>query len=183
MEKKIKTIFKNKENIKNAIIFITFIIFIIVSNIINLKLGKTIFNNFYKFSKSMFSFVPAVFLLIGIFEVWVKKEYIVKNMGKNSGILGYLWSLLLAGSAVGGIYVAFPIAYSLQQKGARISVIFTFIGAATIARVPMTLYEASYLGVKFTIIRLVTAIPLIILSSIIFEIFLEKINFKMNEIK
>jgi len=127
----------------------------------------------------MISFVPAVFILIGIFEVWVKREYIVKHMGKESGIKGYLWALVLSGSAVGGIYVAFPIAYSLQKKGARLSVIFTYIGLATVSKIPMTLYEASYLGVKFTVIRLIVAIPLVIVSSILLEGILEKMNFKL----
>ena len=128
----------------------------------------------------MMTFLPLVFILIGLFEVWVKQEVIEKHLGEKSRFLGYFWALLLAGTAIGGLYVAFPVASSLYKKGARTSIIFTYIGAAAVCRVPMTLFEASYLGLKFTLIRLLLAIPLIIFSSILFEKYLKNIKFTMN---
>ncbi len=128
----------------------------------------------------MISFLPAVFILIGIFEVWVKKELIIAHMGQDSGIRAYFWAILLSGTTVGGLYVAFPVSYSLYKKGARLSAIFTYIGAAAVARVPMTVYEASYVGLKFTLIRLSVSLPLIILSSILFEKYLGG-NYKIKE--
>lgn len=165
---------------KNISIYISFFLFILISYIFKFSFGKIVFKNFYTFSKSMISFIPAVFILIGIFEVWVKKELIIKHMGEKSSYKGYLWAILLAGTAVGSLYMALPLSYSLQKKGARLSVIFTYIGAATVAKIPMTLYEASYLGIKFSIIRLAIAIPFLILSGMLFEYFLKKINYKIQ---
>ncbi len=144
------------------------------------KSGIEIGKNFIIFFKTMMTFLPLVFILIGLFEVWVKQEVIERHLGDQSGILGYFWALLLAGTAVGGLYVAFPVASSLYKKGARISTIFTYIGAAAVCRVPMTLFEASYLGMKFTFIRLMVAIPLIIFSSILFEKYLKDKKFSIN---
>ncbi len=36
---------------------------------------------------------------------------------------GYLWSILLAATTVGGTYVAIPVANALYHKGARYSMI------------------------------------------------------------
>lgn len=169
---------------KKKLIFpILFIIFLSLSFLFKFNIGEEIGYNFYKFFKSMISFLPAVFILIGIFEVWVKKELIEAHMGYDSGIKGYFWAVLLSGTTVGGLYVAFPVAYSLYKKGARLSVIFTYIGAAAVARVPMTMYEAAYVGIKFTIIRILVSLPMIIFSSIILEKYLKNKNYEIKNKK
>ncbi|MBA7512803.1 hypothetical protein ES705_04811 [subsurface metagenome] len=110
-----------------------------------------------------------------------KKEVIEKHLGEESGIRGYIWAILLAGTIAGGLLVAFPIAYSMYNKGAKLSVIFTYIGAAAICRVPMTMFEASFMGVKFTAIRLLVSLPLVIVTSILLGDYLSKRNYKMVE--
>ena len=143
--------------------------------------GKQIGKNFITFSVDMLEVLPCAFVLIGLFEVWVEKETVEKHFGKGSGIRGYTWAVLLAGTTVGGLYVAFPVAYSLYCKGARFSVIFTYIGASAICRVPMTIFEASFMGIKFSAIRLLVSLPLVIISSILLGDYLEKRNYKIME--
>ncbi len=75
----------------------------------------------------MLKILPCAFILIGLFEVWVKKEIIEKHLGEESGIKGYMGAILLAGTIAGGLLVAFPVAYSMYNKGAKLSVIFTYI--------------------------------------------------------
>jgi len=65
--------------------------------------------------------LPCAFILLGLFEVWVKKEVIKKHLGEESCMKGYAWVVLLAGTIAGGLLVAFPIAYSLYNKGAKLS--------------------------------------------------------------
>ena len=43
-----------------------------------------------------------------------------------------------------------------------------YVGAAAICRIPMTIYEASFLGIKFSLVRLMISIPLVVISSEIF---------------
>ncbi len=138
--------------------------------------GKQIGKNFLSFLIEMIKLLPFVFILIGLFDVWVKKEFVEKHLGRDSNALSYLWAVLLAGPIAGGMIAAFPISYALFQKGAKMSVIFTFIGAAAVCRIPMTLFEASFLGIKFTIIRLVVSIPLVIISAFFLGNYLEKKN-------
>jgi len=171
-----------KKNVKIKITYISiYVLFLVVSFIIGYNPGKEIAFNFISFLIYMLKILPCAFILIGLFEVWVKKELIEKHLGEESGIKGYAWAILLAGTIAGGLLVAFPVAYSLYNKGAKLSVIFAYIGAAAICRVPMTLYEASFMGVKFTAIRLLVSLPLVIVTSILLGNYLSKRNYKIVE--
>jgi uncharacterized membrane protein YraQ (UPF0718 family) len=157
------------KHLKDYWLFIIFVIFTAVGFILDLNTAQGVFDNFYSFFLTMIKFVPAVFLLIGLFEVWVDKETIEKHLGEESGFLAYLWAIILASTTVGGLYVAFPVAAALYKKGASPRIIFSYIGTAAICRIPMTLFEASYVGVSFTAIRWAISIPLVIISSILME--------------
>jgi uncharacterized membrane protein YraQ (UPF0718 family) len=171
-----------KRNTKIKIAYISsYILFLIVSFVFEFNPGKEIGYNFVSFLLYMLKILPCAFILIGLFEVWVKKEVIEKHLGEESGIKGYIWAMLLAGTIAGGLLVAFPIAYSMYNKGAKLSVIFTYIGAAAICRVPMAMFEASFMGVKFTAIRLLVSLPLVIVTSILLGNYLSKRNYKMVE--
>ncbi|MGM0379796.1 MAG: permease [Bacillota bacterium] len=161
--------------LKKYIISILFACFILVSYIFNFQPGLEIFDSFKSFVSNILKFVLTIFILIGIFEQWVKKETIEKHLGDNSGGIAFLWAFLLGTTIIGGFYVALPVARSLYKKNARLAIILTLLGAASIARIPMTLFEASFLGVDFTIVRLIVSIPLIIITSLA----LEKINYEI----
>ena len=156
-----------------------YFLFVMLSLILDFSPGKKIGQNFFFFSLPMIKILPCVFILIGLFQVWVKREWIERQMGVGSGLKSYLWAILLAGTMVGGLYVSFPIAYSLASKGAKYGVIFAFIGASAICRVPMAIFEASFLGLKFTSIRLLVSIPLVVIASEILGKYLEKSKYQI----
>ena len=158
----------------------SYVILLIISWIIGFNPGKEIGSNFASFALAMLKILPFAFILIGLFEVWVKRETIEKHFGEAAGIRGYIWAVLLAGTTVGGLYVAFPVAYSLYSKGAKLSVIFTYISASAICRIPMAIFEASFLGIKFTAIRLLVSLPLVIVTSILLGDYLTKRNYKIT---
>ncbi|MCF7912590.1 MAG: permease [Candidatus Cloacimonetes bacterium] len=131
--------------------------------------GAELFNNLWQYLKTLLLLLPPVFIIIGLFEVWIPRKYIEKHFGESHGISAWIWLMLLASTIVGGLYVSLPLAYSLYQKGIRLRLVYGFLGFSTICRIPMTFFEASFLGLKFTIIRYIVAIPLIILSSMLIE--------------
>ena len=104
-----------------------------------------------------------------------------KHLGEKGGLRSFLWVVILGGTTIGPMIVALPVAASLYRKGARLSVIFTYLGAAAVCRIPMTIFETSYLGVKFTIIRYSVALPLIIVSSVIMGRILNRSGYKIQE--
>jgi len=153
--------------------------FVVFSFVFGYVPGEAIGHNFISFSLAMLKILPCAFILIGLFEVWVKKETIEKHLGSGSGIRAYFWGILLAGTTVGGLYVAFPVVYSLYNKGAKLGMIFAYIASSAICRVPMTISEASFMGITFSIIRLTVSLPLVIVSSMLLGRYLEKKGYKM----
>ncbi len=95
--------------------------------------------------------------------------------------MGYVWAIILASTTIGGIFVSLPVAQTLHKKGACLRIIFTYITASTITRIPMSIFEASFLGVKFTLIRLLVSLPLVILSSILMEKTTSSVAFQTSE--
>lgn len=156
---------KRRDHIIRIVGISAYVLFLLYSFGFGFDPGKKIAVNFASFSLDMLKVLPCAFILIGLFEVWVKRETVERHLGEDSGLRGHLWVVLLAGTTVGGLYVAFPIAYSLFSKGARLGVVFAYIGASAICRVPMAIFEASFLGVKFTAIRLLVSIPIVIITS------------------
>ena len=175
---------KNKKNNKvNYIIFLAFLLFLGISYIIDFSIGERMGENFMIFAKDMIKILPPAFILIGLFDVWVSRETIEKNFGKASGIKKYIYSILLAATTVGGTFVAFPVANSLYHKGANYSSIFTYVTAASIVMIPMSIMEASILGLKFTLIRLGISLPLVIISAVLLGNYFDNINYKLPEAK
>jgi len=174
---------KNKKDKKRIIYFIIiaiYFIFVLYANLSGISSGIEIGKNLISFLSYMIKILPCAFILIGLFETWVSREKVEKHLGHEGGFRGYIWGIILAGSMAGGLLVALPVSSALYRKGARLSVIFTFISASAIVRIPMTLFEASFLGVEFTTIRWFISIPSIIIFSIFLERYLLKQNYSMR---
>jgi len=155
-------------------------LFGLLSFVLDFRPGREMAANFLAFAGEMLKVLPWVFLLIGLFEVWVKPETVERHMGEKAGLRGHLWASLLAGTTVGGLLVALPVAYSLRTKGAGLAVVFTYLGASAITRIPMTAFEASFLGLRFSLVRLLVSLPLVVLSSMALGAYLTKRGFQMR---
>jgi uncharacterized membrane protein YraQ (UPF0718 family) len=126
--------------------------------------------------------VPPIFLLLGLFDIWVPRETIIALMGEKSGILGISLALLLGSFSAGPLYAAFPVAAVLMNKGSKFSNILLFVGAWATTKIPMLLFEASSMGWKFMLFmltRLIINIPGIIIMAYLVE---TMISFKEKKI-
>jgi uncharacterized membrane protein YraQ (UPF0718 family) len=70
-------------------------------------------------------------------------------------MVGVLIAYLMGSVAAGPLYAAFPVAAVLLRKGSRLSNVFIMVGAWSTTKIPLLLFEASAMGLKFTLIRLV----------------------------
>ena len=160
-----------------------FALFVVVSLATGFAPGKTMGESFLSFLWQMLKVLPCVFVVIGLFDVWVKRETVEKHLGQESGALSYLWAVLLAGTMVGGIHVAFPVAHALHVKRAKLGVVLAFLSASGVCRVPMTLFEASLLGWRFTCVRFAVSLPLVILSSAILGFWFNRPQYQLPDIE
>ncbi len=167
-----------RNTVITILLIASYFVFLFVAWLTGFNPGQEIGSNFFSFAISMLKILPGAFILIGLFEVWVKRETIERHLGEESGFRGYLWAILLSSTTVGGLYLALPVAYALYSKGAKLSVIFTYLGAAAICRIPMAIFEASFLGIKFTAIRWLVSLPLVIATSILLGNYLTRKGYK-----
>lgn len=158
-----------------------FALFIFISIATGYQTGIESGRRLLYFISEMASLLPPAFVIIGLFEVWVKREHIERHLGEDSGIKGYLWAIALAATVVGGLYVALPLGYVLQKKGASLGVIFTYLNAAAICRIPMGLFELSFLGPKFTILRFSVSLPLLTLMAYLLSKYLTPKGYKISD--
>ena len=102
----------------------------------------------------MLSVLPPIFILLGLLDVWVKRETMIKYMGEGSGFVGLLFAFFIGSAAAGPLYAAFPVAAVLLKKGSKLSNVFIMLGAWSTTKIPLILFEASALGPKFMLVRL-----------------------------
>lgn len=124
--------------------------------------------------KEMLLVLPPVFILLGLLDVWVPRETIIKYMGEGSGIKGILLAILIGSAAAGPLYGAFPVAAVFMKKGVKFSNILIFIGAWSTTKIPMLLFEMAALGAKFAVTRLMVDIPGIIIIAYILSKLISK---------
>ncbi len=105
--------------------------------------------------KTMLLVVPPIFMLLGLLDVWVPRETMMRFMGPGSGIKGPLIAFALGSAAAGPLYGAFPVAAVLMKKGASFANILIFMGAWSTTKIPMFLFETQALGYRFALARLV----------------------------
>lgn len=132
-------------------------------------IGTKSFNITWENMLEMLSVLPPIFILLGLLDVWVQKETMIKFMGEKSGFKGAIITFLLGSVAAGPLYAAFPVAGILLKKGSKLSNVFIFIGAWSTTKVPLLLFEASSMGWKFTVVRLLTNIIGIVIIAFIIE--------------
>ena len=168
--------------IKQYIWLIAYLIFIIISYLVGFNPGREIALSFKNFLIEMVSFIPLIFIVVGLFDVWFPQERIEKHIGKESGIKGIFWVVILATLQAGPLYAAFPVAYFLWKKGCSIKNIFIYLGAFSTLKIPMLTFEIGFLGLKFSILRTIITLPVFILIGNIMEFYLKNKNFEVKEV-
>jgi uncharacterized membrane protein YraQ (UPF0718 family) len=170
------------EKIKPYIWLLSFAVFSVGSFWFGFDPGKTIYQSFTKSFIEMLIFIPFLFIIVGLFDVWFPKEKIEKHIGQESGIKGIFLVVILAMLQAGPLYGAFPVAYILYKKGASIKNIFIYLGAFSSLKIPMLGIEIGYLGTHFTLARTMVSLPLFIAIGFLMEWYLKDKNFKVNQI-
>ncbi|HOU03593.1 MAG: permease [Bacteroidales bacterium] len=160
---------------------IFFIILIGLSWLFDFAAGEQIGLNFWMFFKEMILFLPLMFILIGLFDVWVPRENIEKHIGKESGWKGTGLVILLATLQAGPLYGAFPFAYILWKKGCSVRNVFIYLGAFSTIKIPMLTFEIGFLGLKFSLLRTLITLPVFILIGYLMEGYLKGKNFDVKQ--
>ncbi len=121
--------------------------------------GYTIFKYTAGNFAEMLAVIPPIFLFLGLLDVWVPRETIIRYLGEGSGLKGIILSIVLGAAAAGPLYGAFPVAAVMAKKGTKYSNIIIFLCSWSTLKIPMFLFEMSALGIKFALTRWLVNIP------------------------
>ncbi|MBS3761051.1 permease [Halodesulfurarchaeum sp.] len=116
---------------------------------------EAVFASTQSYLVEMALILPAVMVLLGLFNEWVPDDVIVRYLGEQSGVSGLGLAIVLGSTPTGPLYVALPIAADLIEKNARIANIVVFLTAWACLKLPQELVELQFLGWKFMSLRLV----------------------------
>ncbi|MDD4568862.1 MAG: permease [Tepidanaerobacteraceae bacterium] len=118
--------------------------------------------------------VPPIMLLLGLMDVWVPRETMMKYMGYNSGVTGIILAILIGSVAAGPMYAAFPFTTVLLRKGVKFSNIIIFMNAWCVTKISTLIFEFTALGYEFTFARFLINFPGVILMGYLVEALMPK---------
>lgn len=109
-----------------------------------------------------------IFALLVIIDYYVKPEKIVKHLGKDAGIKGWLWAITGGIISTGPIYMWYPLLNEMQKKGARDSYAAAFLynRAVKPALLPLFIY---YFGLAYTVTLTIVMVAASVAQGIIVE--------------
>lgn len=133
------------------------------------EIAKLAWSKSASFSMNIAIVLPPILLLLGLLDTWLPSQAVETYLGKKSGVKGMFLATFMGSFAAGPLFAAFPIASSFAVKGGRLANTVIFLGAWATIKVPMLLLESQFLGIRFSLLRLVITLPLIILMGLLME--------------
>ncbi len=114
---------------------------------------------------SMLKIVPPIFLMIGLLDIWVPRETMIKLMGEKSGPVGVLIAFFYRNNVSRTFNRCFPVAQIMLKKGARYANVLFFLTIWASAKLPILFFQATTLGVEYTIITNITLILVYLIGT------------------
>lgn len=122
---------------------------------------------------SVLLLIVSVFGLVGLLQVWISRELIVRLLGREGGIKGLLIAALCGTVLIGPAYIIFPLLMSIQKQGARWAVI-TIVLTSYAVKLQMIPIEVGFLGWPFSLARALITIALAIPTGLLVEALMER---------
>ncbi|MDF2569373.1 MAG: permease [Sporomusa sp.] len=148
------------------------LVFLVVDVVLysyNQTLGREVIKRTLDSFIEMLSFIPPIFVLLGLLDVWVPREKVVAHLGPSSGLAGIVLAIFLGSAAAGPLYGAFPVAAVMMKKGASFYNVMIFIGAWATLKIPMFMFETQYLGPLFATTRWILSLIGIVVIAVLID--------------
>ncbi len=164
--------------------FLIFGLFLLlVLSVIDMNYTYRALDNTWNSLLSMLIIVPPIFILIGLFDVWVPRETIIHLLGEESGMKGMALAFFLGAFSAGPTIAAFPLAMVMLKKGAKYSNVLFFLMVWSSLKLPIVFFQITTLGFKFSMIINITMLIIFIITALISPLFFTKDELKVMEQK
>ncbi|MFP4078715.1 MAG: permease [Candidatus Izemoplasmataceae bacterium] len=151
---------------KHKFLLFTLLVLVVIT-IIDIRLTYTALDNTWSYVLDMLIIVPPIFILIGLFDVWIERETVIRHMGEESGARGMALAFFLGAFSAGPTVAAFPLAMVMLKKGARYSNVLFFLMVWSSLKIPVVFYQFTQLGFTFAMIINVTMFIVFVLGAIV----------------
>ena len=149
--------------------FLSVIVVDLILSCWNPSLAELSVTKSLNFLKEVLLILPPVMVLMGLLDVWVPRQMVEAHLGRDAGLRGAGFAILLGTAAAGPLYAAFPLAISLRNKGARVANVVIFLGTWAAIKIPMIIIESSFIGLRFALLRLVFTVPCVLAAGYLIE--------------
>ena len=152
----------------NLKLFILVIAVYLIFAVVNMPLILSSLNTFISLVISILPILVIVFLLMFISNLFLSSKRITKLLGSESGIKGYIFSVIFGILSAGPIYMWYPLLSDLKDKGVKNSLIVVFLynRAVKIPLLPMMIY---YFGSLFVLILTIYMVIFSIINGLIID--------------
>lgn len=116
-----------------------------------------------------------IFVLMTLTNYLIKPKALVKYLGKNSGIRGWLIAIASGVLSSGPIYMWYPFLGELQKKGMKTGLIAAFLYNRAI-KIPLFPLLITYFGISYSIILMIVMMILSVLQGLATEKIIEVIE-------
>jgi len=130
------------------------------------KTKKGLIKGFKGFLK-LFPILIPLFIIIGILLAVVTPSFISSYLGDESGIIGYLFALVVGGITFLPSFVAFPLGAELLQAGAGVAQVAGFLVALMSVGLVYYPAESKYFSKKSAVYRNVVSFAAAIIVILI----------------
>lgn len=111
------------------------------------------------------------FLLAGLIQVAIPPEVIQTWLGEESGLRGIMLGTVVGALITGGPYLSFPIIAAVFQSGAGLGTTVALVTGWAMLGLGQLPFEATFLGPRFMLIRLLSVCLVPVLAGGIAQLF------------
>ena len=152
------------------IFMILSIILFLVVLLLNKQKGVMAATYFYHFALEILPFLVVVFVLMVLINIFLKTKTLIKYMGKDSGLKGWIVAIIAGILSLGAIYMWFPLLEDMKKKGVKPGLIAAFLYNRGIKLHWLPLMGL-YFGVKYMVILTIVMILISILQGLVIDFF------------
>ena len=165
---------KSKKVTNKGVVFLLIVIFIyILTLLIKTEFAVNALAFSIKLLYQIFPVLLLIFVLIFISNLLVKPDWVRINVGKGSGLRGWLVAVVSGILSVGPIYAWYALLRDLQAKGMRTALIAVFLYNRGI-KLPLLPLKIHYFGGLYTLILAVYMTLFSLVGGILLEKVLER---------
>ncbi len=159
----------NLKEIGTEWIFLSIVVIIyLIVGLLDFELFSEVVTSFKNISLRILQILPIVFGLIFVSNLFLDPKKTRKYLGSESGLRGYLISIVGGIISTGPIYIWYPLLEDLGKKGMRTSLIAVFLYNRAI-KIPLLPIMIFYFGWSFAVLLTILMAFFSIINGLVVE--------------